>query len=732
MVVMAQDFKMRYPLVSGHGNMGSMDGDPAAAMRYTEAKLSPIGELMLQDIDKDTVDTQPNYDESEREPVVLPGLFPELLANGSSGIAVGMACSFAPHCVKDIYKALDKIIDDTLQGKKTSIDDLIDIVQAPDFPTGGTIVNLAEVHKAYREGRGTVRVRSKYHIEQKRRHELIVITELPYGVNKRNMVKLIDKKRLSDPHLGIRLVRDESDREGIRVVIELNDGVNHDVVIRRLLKETPMQSTFSINHTAVVNGHVREHLSLQELLNLYLMHVSSVVYRRTSFDMRKANERKHIVDGICLVLDNIDRAIAIIRGAENEAVAIEELKAFGLDETQGKAVCAMRLGTLAHASIEKYQNEQDSLANAIEHYHRIVSSPQELLKEMRQNLDVTAAKFDKDERHTDIGFDILSNADERDLVPDKDIVITYTQNGIIKAMEQSTYSSQNRGTRGQKAGDLHEDDVVKDVITLSNKDDLLFFTDKGVCHTLPAYKIPLATKSQRGKYVVNYIDLEEGENIVSMLAANKEHEGDTILMATRKGTLKRVSRDIFSTRLSHTRVITLNDGDTLAGVTFMKEGQHALLVTAMGMGLHLDPFAETSGVRCMGRTAAGVRGINLQGNDVVVAVLPVTDGELLTMTEGGHAKRMDFSGINPHGRGTRGVSITKVSKRVGAIVTAVAIHDEDDLFIVTQQGKINRISTSHISKQSKAGSGVKCIKLETGDCVVAVSATEHEEEEDGE
>lgn len=732
MVVMAQDFKERYPLVSGMGNMGSLDGDPAAAMRYTEAKLSPVGEMMLADIDKNTVDMQPNYDEAEVEPTVLPSLWPNLLTNGTDGIAVGLACSFAPHNAADVYKALDLIIENTLQGAETSDDDIIDIIKAPDFPTGGRIVNQAEVRAAYKTGRGTVKIRSTYHIETIKKHEAIVITEIPYQVLKSRLVEKIDEMRLNKSIEDIKEVRDESDRDGIRIVVELKDGAAVNAVIRKLLKHTPMQSTFSMNHNAICNGVVRENLSLKNMMEFFLAHATNVVLRRTQFDCDKAARRKHVVDGLVKVLEDVDRAIDIIRDSEDEADSVINLgHAFDIDAEQGKAVCAIPVGRLSRMPRAKYTEEQEKLAAEIDSYTLILSDQMELLQELRRDLNRIAETFAKDERRTNIVTDAFSNVDERELVKKENVVITYSQNGVIKCVSADEYNVQGRSGKGQKAASLRDDDAIRDVLTLTTKDDLLFFTDLGYCHVLPAYKIPVVKKSQQGKYVANYLSLQEGENIVAMVVVTEEHKDASILMVTRRGTVKRIDPSILSTRLSYTRVINLAEGDALATAMMLHEGQHIVLVTALGKGLRMDPFSEKLGIRPMGRTAAGVRGIRLADNDYVIDAMPAVEGgQALTMTSGGYAKRIRLDDINVKGRGGQGVWIARASEKTGGVVAAIPAQDDKDLFIVTQNAAIIRIPIDTIGVMGLTAAGVRGIRLNDGDAVTAVSVIAKTEEAD--
>lgn len=735
MVVMAQDFKQRYPMVSGNGNFGDLDGDPPAAMRYTEAKLSRYGEKMLQDIDKDTVPFHPNFDESTQEPEVLSGLVPNLLLNGNSGIAVGLACSFAPHYAGDVYKALDTIIGHALEGEDTSEEELIDIVRAPDFPTGGVIVNPSDVRQAYRTGRGSIQIRSKYHIERIKKHDAIIITEIPYNVNKAMMVKKMDERRLSGAIPDIRSVCDETDRDGVRIVVELRDNADTNVILHRLLKETPMQSSFSLNHNALVNGHVQEGLTLKQLFEYFLEHATNVVRNRVQYDYQKDMKRKHIVDALVTVLsdENLDSVIELIRSSEDEAAAAKAMSVFGLDEEQGAAIASMRLGALSHAPKDRYLKEQESLRATTEHAQLILSDTSEFLKELRSQLDAVAQSFPKEERRTEIEENANDDYTERDLVKEQDIVITYTQNGIIKSTLASEYNAHNRGTRGQSAGQLRDDDAVRDVISLTTKDDLLFFTDLGYCHVLPAYKIPIGKKSQAGKYVANYLSLSEGESILTMIAWNKEHENSTILMATRRGLVKRIDKSIFSSRASKTRVITLNEDDMLAAAVPIEEGKTALLVTTNGKATRFDPYDENYGIRTSGRAARGVRGMKLTDGDLIADLLPCEpDGQLLMITQHGYTKKTLFEEIPLRHRGSHGVILFKPNENTGLVIAACVAKEDHDLFIVTENGIINRITTDTIRTLSRSASGVRSIRLEPDDSVVAIAMTPQQEEEEEE
>lgn len=737
MVILAQDFNTKYPLVHGHGNFGDVDGDPAAAMRYTEAKLSLIGELIMTDINKDTVDMKLNYDESEHEPVELPGLFPTLLANGTTGIAVGMGSSFPPHKVSDVYAALDKMLADALEGKETTIDDLIAIIKAPDFPSGGEILGLKDVHKGYREGRGRVVIRSKYSIEDiGKDREAIVITEIPYKVNKARMVVQIDdlrKNELSD----IKEVRDESDKDGIRVVIELKKGANTQWIIKKLLKHTDMQSSFGMNHVALVDGKPVENLTLQDILEYFLAHAMNVVQRRTQYDLNKANQRMHLVNGARLALLDIDGTISTIRAAKKKSEAIATLmEMFGIDDVQAKYIIDMGLWSISEEAISEFAVECEKLDEMISKFNAILGDEMALIEQVRVDLAKTAERFSKEDRLSEICMSDGDEASERDLVKEESLVVTYTNRGIIKSVKESEYQAKGRRNKGQKAGNLKEDDSVRTMLTLTTKDDILFITNFGKCHVLPAFKIPISTKTGAGKYISNYLDLDSEEKIVSILSTTANNKEQSLFMVTKNGTGKRLELQLLSSRLSYTRVITLAENDELAASSLIDKEQEAIAITAGGMLLRFNPNDEKKGIRPTGRTASGVRAIRLKEFDYVVDVLVGKPEEtFLLMTENGFAKRCNFGEMPIKSRGSQGVTILKASEKTGVVVSAIIVEETDDLFIASASGKLSRIAVSGIPLLGRTATGVRTINLDSEDSVVSISnntgETEDADDEEG-
>ncbi|WP_165797684.1 DNA gyrase subunit A [Heyndrickxia sporothermodurans] len=730
MVKMAQLFSMRYPLVAGHGNFGSIDGDSAAAMRYTEAKMSLFGETMLRDIGKNTVDFEPNFDESLTEPTVLPTLFPNLLANGTTGIAVSMATSIPPHHAGSLYEAIKTLIRNELEGKETTIDDLIAIVQAPDFPTGGEIINLGEVHKGYRTGKGRVMIRSKYEIEEVKNRQQIVVTEIPYKVNKAKLIEQIDNLRKTALE-DIKEIRDESDKDGIRVVIELRKDANANWIIKKLLKQTQLQDSFSMNMVALVNNRPHQ-FTLKEALEYFLAHAAEVIIRRTQFDLEKAERRRHIVEGILLCLDQIDEVIATIKASKSNPEIVSNLQSnFGLSEEQAKSISDMRLRALSQASHEEYVAEQNKLTDDINAWTDIVSDNTVLLNTMLTEFDRISEIF-KDDRKTDISTFDPSAESDRDLVKDEDLVITYTSKGIIKSVSESEFSRKGRGTKGTKATSVKENDSIQFILMLNSRDDLLFFTNQGRCHVIEAFKIPISTKGQAGKYISNYLNLEPDEVVVSVLARNVNSAGSDLLFVTRDGVGKRLELSNLSNTRSTTKVISFRDNDELVSVTLFEKGQEVLLLTAKGQGVRFNPDAEGGkGMRPMGRSAVGVNAVNLVDGDYVVGTTVISEGEdLFLVTENGTGKRTSFDQFPTLSRGTKGVRAITVNERTGHLAAVASVKENDDLFIATKGRLVSRISVSGIRPMGRNASGVKVINLNEGDTVTSISKNEEDGDEE--
>lgn len=730
MVNMAQEFNMRYPLVTGHGNFGSVDGDTPAAMRYTEAKMSVVGEQMLKDIHKDTVDFMPNFDESTNEPSVLPTFFPNLLANGTTGIAVSMATSIPPHNAEDLYKALQFIIKSELEEKPIEIDDLIEIVKAPDFPTGGEIIKLKDVHKGYKTGKGKVTIRSKYTIEEVKGREQIVVTEIPFKVNKAKLVEAIDNMRKNSLD-EIKEVRDESDKDGIRIVIELKKGANSNWIIRKLLKHTQLQDTFSMNMVTLVNNRPVQ-FTLKEALEYFLAHIAEVIIRRTQFDLNKAERRKHIVEGILLCLDQIDEVIATIKKSKTNADVIANLQnKFELSEEQAKSIADMRLRALSQASAEEYQAELESLNDNIGKWTDILGDEKVLLRTMQSELAEVAELY-KGERKTEIVKDYVEISNDRLLIKDENLVITLTSNGIIKSVSEAEFTTKSRGTKGSKSSAFKENDSIRFMLTLNARADILFFTNKGRCHALEAFKIPVVKRSQSGKYINNYLNLEDGEVIVSMLERDVREKNLDLLFVTKYGVGKRLELSGLSQTRSITKVINFREGDELVSVLLFGKDQEIMLLTANGQGVRFNPDAEGGkGMRPMGRSAIGVNAVNLVDDDYVVEAVAIEpDMNLFLITENGYGKRTGLDDFATISRGTKGVRAIGINERTGPLVGALMVQDDDELFIATEKGLVNRITLDDIRVMGRNASGVKAINLNDDDCVVSVS--KYEVDEDGE
>jgi DNA gyrase subunit A len=728
MVGMAQDFKSRYPTVNGHGNFGSIDGDPAAAMRYTESKMSNYGAKMVEGIDESIVDFVPNFDESMMEPSVLPTFFPNLLCNGTSGIAVGMATSIPPHHAGSIYNALKYAIKSELEDEEISLDELIKIVVAPDFPTGGIITNLSDVHKGYRTGRGRVQMRSRFEIEESKKMQSIVITEVPFKVNKSTLVTQIDNLRKDELKEEIREVRDESAREGIRVVVDLKRDANVDFVIKRLLKSTDMQSSFSMNMIALQGGRPVQ-FNLKDAIEAFLVHVAEIITRRTERDLIKARRRLHIVDGIISILDIIDEVIAVIKAAKSNPEVIEGLMTnFDLSEEQARAIAEMRLRSLSQASISAYQEEKETLESDIARFTDILTNTETLLNTMYTEVEEVEKTFE-DKRRTEIRILENISADDRELIKEEDLIVTISENGLIKSVIADSYQAKGRGTKGTKSS-VKDDDRIAHMFAVNSRDDLLFFTNTGRCHLLEVYKLPVQNKTQNGKYMANYLNLESNEYVVSVIPKQYDNNEDDILMATRLGTIKRLELSSLSSRMKQTRVITFKENDELVAVQLMYE-QDIVLFTAQGQGLRFNPDSDGKGVRPMGRTAAGVKGIRLKGDDYVIAMTTVVaDHDLLLATVKGFGKRVDFSDFPVYSRAGQGVRAINLTDKTGLLQCAVQITDENDLLIATTSGIMSRIHADTIRTMGRSAAGVKLIGLTDQDEVISVSRHEREEEEE--
>ena len=713
MVKMAQDFSTRYPLVDGHGNFGSVDGDGAAAMRYTEARMSPFSLQMVRDIEKDTVDFTDNFDGEEKEPVVLPSRVPNLLINGSNGIAVGMATSIPPHNLSDTIDACIKRIDD----ENCSNDELIKIIKAPDFPTGASILGRDAAREAYETGTGKITVRSKSEIEETARGRMrIVITEIPFQVNKARLIEsmadLVRNKKID----GISAIRDESNREGMRIVIELKKDTNSNVILNRLYKHTQLQSTYSMIMLALVNGEPKI-LRLCEIIDEYLKHQKIVITRRTKFDLAKAEARAHILEGLLIALDNIDEVIKVIRSSYNDAK--EKLMVrFGLSEIQSQAILDMRLARLQGLEREKIENEHNELMQKIAYYKSILADEHKLMGVIKDELTEIKQKYG-DGRRTKIVADD-GGIDEEYLIDEEDVAVTLTHLGYIKRVPENTYKAQRRGGKGIVGLTTRDSDFVKDLIITSTHDYLMFFTDLGKVYKIKAYEIPEASRTAKGTPVINFLNLDQGERVTAVIPVKEFADDNYLIMVTRNGTIKKTPMSQFDTnRKTGLIAITLKDDDKLISVSQSSGEESVYVVTKKGKSI---TFHEDD-VRSMGRSAGGVRAITLDKDDEVVSMELDSTGEreLLVMTKKGFGKRTSLDEYRLQTRGGKGVSTydkTKFSK-TGELVGATLVSKDDEIMLINSNGVIIRIRANEISKSGRTTQGVKIMKVESGDEIVS-------------
>ncbi len=727
LVRLAQDFSMRYPLVDGHGNFGSVDGDPAAAYRYTEARLDRISQEMLRDIEKDTVNWDPNFDESRREPRVLPSRFPNLLVNGSSGIAVGMATNIPPHNLREVINAAICVLDDP----EATLDDLMEHVKGPDFPTRGMIMGRAGIRQAYATGRGHIRVRARTEFEEFGNNRVrIIVTEIPYQVNKRmlikNMADQVEDKRLD----GISAIRDESDRNGMRIVIELKKDANAQVVLNRLFAQTQLQTTFAINMLALVNDQSQPKiLSLRHILDEYLAFQEEVILRRTRFDLKKAQDRAHLLEGLLIAQDNIDEVIRIIRTSYDNA-RDNLMERFSLDEVQAQAICDMRLIALQGLNREKLEAEYKELEERIAYFNRLLSDEAMLRQVLKDELLEIRDKYG-DDRMTEIAF-VEDDLDVEDLIEEESCVFTLTAAGYIKRTPVSSYKAQRRGGKGITAQSLKEEDYVESVFTASTHDFILFFTNKGRVHRKKGYQIAEAGRTAKGTYIGNVLPVEAGEKVTAMIHLREFPENRYLTMVTRSGTVKRIQLSVINTaRKAGIRCITLDEGDDLICVRETDGEQCILIATHDGMSI---AFLETQ-VRCMGRDAYGVKGINLRPGDYVIgAARAKREHQVLMVTENGYGKRtaMDeyIRADGPQRRGGYGLKGYQVTEKTGPVVGVKVVSDEDDILVINDAGVIIRMAVSGISTYGRSAQGVKLMNLEEGVKVISFARTEHEEPEE--
>ena len=725
MVRMAQWWSYRYMLVDGHGNFGSMDGDGAAAQRYTEARMSKIALEMLRDINKNTVDYIDNYDASEREPVVLPARFPNLLVNGATGIAVGMATNIPPHNLGESIDAVKLVMDNP----EATTRDIMEVLPGPDFPTGALVMGKSGIHRAYETGKGSIVLRSRTKIEEmKNGRERIVVTEFPYMVNKtkvhEHIVRLVQEKRID----GITAVRDESNREGVRFVIEVRRDASAHVILNNLFKLTQMQTNFSFNMLAIQNG-VPKILSLREILLAYIEHQKEVVTRRTVFDKEKAEARAHILAGLLIALDHIDEVIRIIRNSETDAEAQAELMAkFELSERQSQAILDMRLRRLTGLERDKIQSEYDELIALIADLADILAKPERVVAIIKEELDEVKRKF-VDDRRTELMVGEVLSLEDEDLIEEADVLITLSNKGYIKRLNQAEFTAQKRGGRGVQGTGVKDDDFVKELVSTSTHDRLLFFTNKGRVYRLKGYEIPEYGRTAKGLPVVNLLKLDEGETIQTIINVQQDRSDDSYLFfTTRHGVVKRTSVTEFANiRQNGLKALNLKDGDELINVFLTDGAADVIIGTKFGYSVR---FNETA-VRSMSRIATGVRGVNLRDGDQVVGAGVIAEGdEVLVITEKGYGKRTLASEYPTKGRGGKGIKTANITDKNGPLAGLMTVTGEEDLMIITNTGVIIRTSVANISQTGRSTMGVKVMRLDQNAQIVTFTSVEADDKED--
>ena len=725
LVNMAQEWNTRYPLVDGHGNFGSEDGDGAAAMRYTEARLSKISMEMVADINKDTVEFTPNFDETEKEPSVLPSRYPNLLVNGTSGIAVGMATNIPPHNLTETINAIVKIIDNKVEeNRDTTIEEIMEIIKGPDFPTGATILGRKDIEQAYRTGRGKIKTRAVSEIEtMDNGKSRIIVTELPYMVNKAKLVEkiasLVKEKKVD----GITDLRDESDQEGTRVVIEVRRDANANVILNQLYKHTQLQDSFGVIMLALVDGEPKV-LNLLQMLDEYLKHQKDVVTRRTKFELNKAEERAHIIKGLLIALDNIDEVIKIIRGSRTTADAKKNLiERFGLSDAQSQAIVDMRLRQLTGLAREDLEAEYADLMAKIDYLKSILADENKLLTVIKEEIEVIRDKFG-DERRTKIGINVGDLSDE-DLIPEEDTVVAMTNLGYIKRMTVDNFKSQNRGGKGIKGMQTIDKDFMKDMFMVSTHDYILFLTNTGRIYKLKCYEIPEAGRTARGMAIVNLLQLQPGEKISAMVQMKEFEEDKYLIMATKKGTIKKTPIMAYTNiRKSGIQAITLREDDELIDVNISDNNDNIMLITKKGQGIK---FRETD-VRETGRSAMGVRGIELNQDDEVISMQLESHGEcVLIVSANGMGKRTPFTDFKLQNRGGKGVKCYKISDKTGEVVGAKAVNDGNEIMMITNEGIVIRMFVDDISILGRVTLGVKLMNTGDKDDIVVASITKVKE-----
>ena len=715
---MMPDWNMRYPLVDGHGNFGSVDGDGAAAMRYTEARLSKISMEMLADINKNTVDFVDNFDGTEKEPTVLPARFPNLLVNGTTGIAVGMATNIPPHNLREVIGAVVKLIDDKIEEKETTVDDLMEIIKGPDFPTGGQILGRRGIEEAYRTGRGKIRCRAVSETETlPNGKSQIIVTELPYMVNKANLIKniadLVRDKKID----GITAIRDETNREGMRIVIELRRDANANVILNLLYKHTQMQDTFGVIMLALINNQPKV-MNLMEVLEHYLSHQVDVVTRRTKYDLDKAEARAHLLEGLLKALDVIDEVIARIRASKTVADAKESLIEFlEIDDAQAQAIVDMRLRALAALERQKIEDEYNELQKQIEEFKAILADPKKLLGVIKEEITVISDKFGND-RRTSIGVD-YSEISMEDLVPKENTVLAMTSLGYIKRMSVDNFTAQNRGGKGIKGITTIQDDYIEDLLMCTTHSYVMFFTNMGRAYSLKAYEIPESSRNARGIAIVNLLQLQPDEHITATIPINEIDDDKYLFMVTKTGIIKKTKlyeyRNIRKTGLI---AINLKDGDELIEVKQTTDKEEEYLITKYGMCIH---FKDTD-VRPTGRSSMGVIGMNLDDGDEIVGMQLKSQGDsLLIVTENGMGKRTDISEFNLQRRGGKGLKCYKITERTGYVVGVKSVTDEHEVMLITDKGIIIQIRANDVSNIGRITMGVKIMNLDENSKIVKIA-----------
>lgn len=723
LVRLAQDFSLRYPAIQGQGNFGSVDGDPPAAMRYTESRLARLAEAMIDDIKKETVDFGPNYDDSLKEPLVLPAAFPFLLANGASGIAVGMATNMPPHNLKEIAAAVSLYIDNP----DCHIEDLMKHIKGPDFPTGGIIFGRKGIRQAYKTGRGKIIVRGRFSLEvDKRGKEAIIFTEIPYTVNKATLITRIAELVRDKVIDGISEIRDESDRDGMRIVIELKRGAIAKVVLNQLFSRTALQSSFGVINLALVKGRP-ETLNLKQLVQYFVEHRVEVVTRRTQFDLRKAEERAHILRGLVIALDNIDEVIAIIKKSRNvDAAKTGLMERFGLSDLQSQAIVDMRLGKLTSLETEKILQELAEIEALIAHLKDLLANPPKILALIQNETAEIAEKYG-DNRRTDIVADEVEEINIEDLIQKEEMVILISSLGYIKRVPTSAYRSQNRGGKGSNSAKLVEDDFLNQVFTASTHDHVVFITNAGKAYWIKIHEIPEASRNSRGTHIKSLLQVTSDEEITTVVAIKDFSDTEYLLMTTAAGVVKKVTTSSFQNAKTRGIIaIKLDDGDHLNSAILTSGSDEIMLVTRRGQALRM---AEKD-IRPLGRASRGVTGIRLSSGDELAGALRVNDGSMiLVMTECGYGKRVSFSEFSPHGRATGGQKIYTISEKTGEIVGLVSVLDTDEVVCITSQGKTLRVKADSISTMGRAAQGVRILNIERPDSLIGMDTVAQEDEE---